>query len=93
MYEQGDAKLKQEMQCLDKLLVLPDKDVLLNTLCVYLLDAEASTQQTGQLLFLHKNTVKYRLNKIRATLNYELTQMPETYALYQAAALYRLLHG
>ena len=90
--DQGDAKLRQEMQCLDKLLVLPDKDVLLNTLCVYLLDAEASTQQTGQLLFLHKNTVKYRLNKIRATLNYELTQMPETYALYQAAALYRLLH-
>ncbi len=90
--DHGDAKLRQEMQCLDKLLALPDKDVLLNTLCVYLLDAEASTQQTGQLLYLHKNTVKYRLNKIRATLNYELTQMPETYALYQAAALYRLLH-
>lgn len=91
--DQGDAKLKIEMQCLDKLHTLPDKENLLHTLCVYLLDAETNTQRTGQLLFLHKNTVKYRLNKIRATLNYELTQMPETYALYQAAALYRLLHG
>lgn len=91
--DKGDAELKREMQCLDRLLLSPDKDVLLNTLCVYLLDAEANTQQTGQLLFLHKNTVKYRLNKIRATLNYDLTQMPESYALYQAAALYRLLHG
>lgn len=91
--DQGDEKLSKEMQCFDKLYDLPDKENLLRTLCVYLLDAESNTQRTGQLMFLHKNTVKYRLNKIRSTLNYALTQMPETYALYQAAALYRLLHG
>ena len=91
--DQGDEKVKAEMQCLERLYNLPDKDNLLRTLCVYLLDAEANTQKTGQFLFLHKNTVKYRLNKIRSTLNYELTQMPETYALYQASALYRLMYG
>ena len=91
--DQGEASLKKEMQCLDKLYSLPDRENILQTLCVYLLDADANTQRTGQLMYLHKNTVKYRLNKIRATLNYDLTQMPETYALYQAAALYRLLHG
>lgn len=91
--DSGEANLKKEMQCFDKLYALPDRDNLLQTLCVYLLDAETNIQRTGQLMYLHKNTVKYRLNKIRATLNYDLTQMPETYALYQAAALYRLLHG
>lgn len=89
--EQGEDRLNKELRCFDKIYALPDRDSLLQTLCVYLLDANTNTQETGQFMYLHKNTVKYRLNKIRAALNYDITQMPETYALYQAAALYRLL--
>ncbi len=63
---------------------------LLDTLAVYLLDTESSTRRTGELMFLHKNTILYRLGEIRKVLRCDLIRMPEAYRLYQAAALYRL---
>ena len=39
---------------------------LLATLSVYLLDAQANVSRTAELLYLHKNTVKYRLHKINS---------------------------
>ena len=59
----------------------------------YLLDAESNTQSTGTLLYLHKNTVHYRLNKIRSVLKCDLAQMPATLAVYKAAVVYRILKG
>lgn len=88
----GESQLKNAMNCLNDLQATPDNDGLIDTLCTYLLDAGANTQKTGSIMYLHKNTVKYRLNKIRSTLSYDLTQLPEAYELYQAAALYRLLY-
>ncbi|NLU24875.1 MAG: PucR family transcriptional regulator [Clostridiales bacterium] len=76
-----------------KLQDVTDGDVLIETLCTYLLDAEANTQRTGTLLYLHKNTVHYRLNKIRNVLKCDLVQMPAALAVYQAAAIYRILKG
>ncbi len=88
----GEAFVKQKIACLDKLQLQYDKEDLFQTLATYLLDANTNLQQTGDLLYLHKNTVKYRLNKIKAILNCDLLQMPESFDLYQAAALKRLLH-
>lgn len=70
-----------------------DGDMLIETLCTYLLDAESNTQSTGALLYLHKNTVHYRLNKIRTILKCDLVQMPATLAVYKAAVVYRILTG
>ena len=70
-----------------------DGDILIETLCTYLLDAESNTQSTGTLLYLHKNTVHYRLNKIRSVLKCDLAQMPATLAVYKAAVVYRILKG
>ena len=41
---------------------------------------------------MHKNSVNYRLNKIRNILGSDLSQMPSVFEIYQAAALYRLLN-
>ena len=65
---------------------------LLETACVYLLDCDNSVTRTAEALFLHKNTIKYRLQRIADLLGYRLGKMPETIELYRSAAIYRLLH-
>ena len=65
---------------------------LLDTACVYLLDCDSSVTRTAEMLFLHKNTIKYRLQRIADLLGYRLGKMPETIELYRSAAVYRLLH-
>ena len=65
---------------------------LLYTACVYLLDCDGSVTRTAEILYLHKNTIKYRLQRISDLLGYRLGKMPETMELYRGAAIYRLLH-
>ena len=88
---EGEQRVQREQRCLLRIRELPDAEELLDTLAVYLLDAESNMQKTGNLMFLHKNTVKYRLNKVRAVINCELTHMPESLELYQALGIGRLL--
>ena len=65
---------------------------LLHTACVYLLDCDSSVTRTAEALYLHKNTIKYRLQRISDLLGFRLGKMPETIDLYRSAAIYRLLH-
>ena len=88
---EGEQRVNREMRCLAKVRELPDGVELLDTLAVYLLDAESNMQKTGNLMFLHKNTVKYRLSKVRSAISCELNQMPESLELYQASGIGRLL--
>ena len=76
---------------LDTFKYVREDNALLKTLEVFLLDAGSSVSACADLLFLHKNTVKYRLNRIRELLGYPLDKVPELFSLYQAAALNRLL--
>ena len=63
---------------------------LLETLEVFLLDANMSVQKTAELMFTHQNTIKYRLKNIEKILGYKLTKIPESYELYMLAATNRL---
>ncbi len=56
------------------------------------LDCDSSVTRTAEMLFLHKNTIKYRLQRISDLLGYRIGKMPETIELYRRAAIYRLLH-
>ena len=67
-----------------------DHDNLLETLAVYLIDCNSQLNLTADTLFVHRNTVAYRLNKIKQISNTDFTKMPATYDYYLAAALYRL---
>ena len=62
-----------------------------NTLAVYILDAEHNTKLTGEFIYLHRNTVQYRMKKIKQLLDYDITKMPEAYTIYRAVALQRLI--
>ena len=48
------------------------------------------TKETGEILYLHRNTVQYRINNVKQRLNYDITKMPEAYTIYRAVALERL---
>ncbi len=79
-----------------KSLRLDDRDqenALITTLSTYMLDTQANVEFTAQLLFIHKSTVKYRINKINERLNYSVLKLPESYKLYVALAIERLLSG
>ena len=61
------------------------------TLGVYLIDMDANVTRTAQAMFLHKNTVKYRLRAISDMLGFHPNKMPDNIQLYQSLAIRRLL--
>ena len=90
-YRQIQAALAE---CLRPLLpVQKDNEELdlAETLAVFLLDGESSVTMTSELLYLHKNTVKYRIRRISNLLGYKPDKMPEMLELYKACAVKRLL--
>ena len=64
---------------------------LLLTLECFLLDAGMSVTQAAERMYLHKNTVKYRLQRIADQLGFVPGDFPETMPLFTACALNRLL--
>ena len=80
-----EAHIRSIIQMLEE-----DHDNLLETLAVYLIDCNSQLNLTADTLFVHRNTVAYRLNKIKQISNTDFTKMPATYDYYLAAALYRL---
>lgn len=64
---------------------------LYQTLAVYLLDSATNVGEAAKRMFLHRNTIKYRLHKISEDLGYPPDLMPELQAIYQAVALRRLI--
>lgn len=70
-----------------------EEEIEFRTLEVFLLDADCSYQRTAELLFVHKNTVKYRIGVCSDRLGYKIPTMPETLSLYYSTAIERLLRA
>jgi sugar diacid utilization regulator len=90
--ERGEAFASSYLLPLKPLRAQEDSNELIETLSTFLLDTQYNMQQTGERLFLHKNTVKYRINKIKQRIGHDITKMPAAYKLYLAAALQRLMN-
>ena len=67
-----------------------DGKQLLETLAAYYLDAGCEVKETAGLLFIHRNTIQYRLNKIRSITNFQTADPMAASLLQQAVACYRL---
>ena len=67
-----------------------DGDQLLETLAAYYLDAGCEVKETAGLLFIHRNTIQYRLNKICSITNFQTGDPMAASLLQQAVACYRL---
>ena len=70
---------------------IKNSEDLIETLAVYLIDADSQLNKTAELTFLHRNTVIYRLNKARELLGNDFNHMPYKYELYFALALNRVI--
>ena len=66
---------------------------LMPTLATYLLDTSSNMAETSRRLYVHLNTVKYRLKQVNELTGYSPVQMPGSYLLYIASALYRITGG
>lgn len=91
--ESGENAISQNTEILD---IIPKEgrvsfQDMLNTISTYFLDAQGSVDLTGKLLFLHRNTIQYRINKLKERVNDGLEKMPEVSELYLALALNRIL--
>ena len=83
-------------QILSRLTALQEKHFdwdVLHTLAVYLLDTECSMTASAELLHLHQNTIKYRINVIANTLGFRPGKIPDSMQLYRALAIDRLLQS
>ncbi len=87
----GETALAQATALLEPLREVKDGAELLHTLMVHLLDYGASVTRTAKALYLHPNTIKYRLRRLTDLLGRPIDQMPASGSLYRAVALRRLL--
>lgn len=92
LLDRGESTANAALSCLNALQTLDEYEALKQTLCVFLLDADSNVAKAGAMLFMHRNSVQHRLNKIKSLVHCDLSQMPELFVFYQACALLRLLH-
>ena len=91
---QGEESIKKGMQALKyiKDVGRESENEILETLSSFYFDSHMSITETANNLFVHVNTVKYRLNRISESIGCKINEMPEMLELYKALALYRLMH-
>jgi len=91
----GEEKIDSILSVLRPISDMEDEpsQELMNTLEIYLLDSGLNVIRTSELMFVHKNTIKYRIKKLSERFNFKINKMPETYDLYKAVAIRRLFYN
>lgn len=89
--EAGEEAVREIVSGLSVFEKLRDSDNIIETLSVYLLDTDQGIQRTAEKLFVHKNTVKYRLKMMSNCIGYSVGAMPATYGLIKAVGVRRLI--
>ena len=87
----GRKSVNRYLSMLNRILNRRDGEEILDTLSCFLLDQNSSITETAASLFVHKNTVKYRLQKVGDVLGYRIGDIPQSKNLLYAMALRRLL--
>ncbi len=87
----GEASIASATGCLEGLEERHSSDELLKTIEVYYLDADMNMQTTSEILGVHKNTIKYRINMVCDALGHAVSNPVTTSRLITALAIRRLL--
>ena len=88
---QGKDAVRRYTSLLEPILSGKDGREITTTLEVFLLDKNASITETAAHLFVHKNTVKYRLQKASNLLGFHVGDIPQSKNLIYALALRRIM--
>ncbi|MEG0729625.1 MAG: PucR family transcriptional regulator [Anaerovoracaceae bacterium] len=67
-----------------------DSNNLLETLSTYLIDCNSHLNNCSKALFVHRNTISYRLNRIKMLTGIDFARFPASYDFYLASALWKL---
>lgn len=86
----GEQDIINKKKILQVLINESNGSILLETLLVFMLDADMNITKTAELMYVHKNTIKYRINCLKEIFGYNINSMPQAYDLYLACALERL---
>ncbi len=68
-----------------------DGEEIIRTLQTYILDEDSSITNTAEVLFVHKNTVKYRLQKAGDVLGFHIGDVLQSRNLTYALSLQRMI--
>lgn len=85
-----DGGREKYLRMLSPIIEDAEQDLLL-TLTTYFLDADAEVKRTAELLYVHRNTVQYRLARIKNLVNMDFGKFPMSFDIYIAVALQRML--
>jgi len=87
----GENSMKPFVKCTELLSKCSEDWDAVDTMACHLLDNDASVTKTSEALFLHKNTVKYRIKVVSDVFGFLPDKLPEGWQLYQSLAIERLL--
>lgn len=87
--KRGDREIQKAIKPVRKLVLHKNKD-LLNTVSVYLLEGEMNIQKTANIMYLHSNTIKYRIKQVEEILSISLSNISDINMIYEALALIRI---
>lgn len=91
--EEGKDAVRSRTALLEPLLEGKDGPDIVRTLSVFLLDTNRSVTQTAEQLFVHKNTVKFRLQKAGDLLGFHVGDAAQANGLICALSLLRMLRS
>jgi len=91
LIESGELHVRDMLLMLDPLNLKPNGEDLKDLLAIFLLDTDRNVQKTADILFVHKNTVKYRLKLIEDILGFDPGALPGSVRLCTALAIRRIL--
>ena len=89
----SDDEESRDSESLLKILepLMSDNDrELAETLAAYMLDADFEVKRAAELMYMHRNTILYRIRKANILLNEDIHGWPFCHELYSAIALWRL---
>ena len=89
----GEEKIRSCLSALEPVSKTRDTENMIETLSAYLLDAGCSVSRTAEILFVHKNTVKYRIGILSNLVGFSIGSMPASLDLYTAVAVTRLMQS
>ena len=89
----GEQEIQKYESVIEPLHMIKDWPELLQTMETYLLDCDSSVTLTAQTLYVHPNTIKYRIRKLSDIFGRRIDQMPAAFDFYRAVALQRILRN
>lgn len=89
--EESEETLNALLEILEPMHAWRDGEEVIKTLSTFLLDENSSITRTAEALFVHKNTIKYRLQKASDCLGFHIGDMPHSQKLTVCLAICRLL--